>query len=82
MGAANEGGRTPRTGKDSAPEPMAELFSQVAEPVAALEAEGAFLGPWGPTSIDGTELDVPDMSANREAFGAGANDGPSRRSCW
>jgi hypothetical protein len=30
------------------PEPVAELFSQVAEPVAGLEAEGAFLGPWSP----------------------------------
>ena len=58
------------------PEPMAELFSQVAEPVAGLEAEGAFLGPWRLMSIDGTELDVPDTPANREAFGAGANDGP------
>ena len=29
------------------PEPMAELFSQVAEPVAGLEAEGAFLGRGG-----------------------------------
>jgi len=58
------------------PEPMAELFSQVAEPVTGLEAEGAFLGPWRLMSIDGTELDVPDTPANREAFGAGANDGP------
>ena len=57
------------------PEPVAELFSQVAEPVAGLEAEGAFLGPWRLMSVDGTELDVPDTPANREAFGAGANDG-------
>jgi hypothetical protein len=58
------------------PEPVAELFSQVAEPVAGLEAEGAFLGPRRLMSIDGTELDVLDTPANREAFGAGANDGP------
>lgn len=58
------------------PEPMAELFSQVAEPVAGLEAGGAFLGPWRLMSVDGTELDVPDTPANREAFGTGANDGP------
>jgi hypothetical protein len=57
------------------PEPLAELFSQVAVPVAGLEAEGAFLGPWRLMSVDGTELDVPDTAANREAFGAGANDG-------
>jgi hypothetical protein len=58
------------------PEPVAELFSQVAEPVAGLDTEGAFLGPWRLMSIDGTELDVPDTPANRAAFGAGANDGP------
>jgi hypothetical protein len=57
------------------PEPVAELFSRVAEPVAGLDAEGAFLGPWRLMSVDGTELDVPDTPANREAFGAGANDG-------
>jgi hypothetical protein len=48
------------------PEPMAELFSQVAEPVATLDTEGAFLGVWRLMSIDGTELDVPDTPANRE----------------
>jgi hypothetical protein len=58
------------------PEPVAELFSQVAVPVAGLDGEGAFLGPWRLMSVDGTELDVPDTAANREAFGAGANDGP------
>jgi hypothetical protein len=58
------------------PEPMAELFAQVAEPVAGLDTEGAFLGPWRLMSIDGTELDIPDTPANRAAFGAGANDGP------
>jgi transposase IS4-like protein len=58
------------------PEPLAELFAQVAEPVAGLEAGGAFLGAWRLMSVDGTELDVPDTPANREAFGAGANDGP------
>ncbi|MGH3150635.1 MAG: IS4 family transposase [Streptosporangiaceae bacterium] len=58
------------------PEPLAELFSQVAGPVAGLDGEDAFLGPWRLMSVDGTELDVPDTAANREAFGAGANDGP------
>jgi transposase IS4-like protein len=58
------------------PEPMAELFSQVAEPVAGLDTQGAFLGPWRLVSVDGTELDVPDTPANRAAFGTGANDGP------
>jgi hypothetical protein len=31
---------------------------------------------WSWRSIGGTELDVPDTPANREEFGAGANDGP------
>jgi hypothetical protein len=58
------------------PEPVAELFARVAEPVAGLDTEGAFLGPWRLMSVDGTELDVPDTPANRAAFGAGANGGP------
>ena len=58
------------------PEPLAELFSQVAEPVAGMDVGGAFLGPWRLMSVDGTELDVPDTPANRAAFGAGANGGP------
>jgi Insertion element 4 transposase N-terminal len=64
------------------PEPLAELFAQVAEPVAGLDGEGAFLGPWRLMSVDGTELDVPDTAANREAFGAGANDGPFPKCGW
>jgi hypothetical protein len=58
------------------PEPVAELFSQVAEPVAGLDTEGAFLGPWRLMSVDGTELEAPDTAANRAAFGAGSRDGP------
>jgi Insertion element 4 transposase N-terminal/Transposase DDE domain len=50
-------------------EPMAELFSQVARPVADLDTGGAFLGPWRLMSIDGMEWDVPDTAANRAAFG-------------
>ena len=57
-------------------EPMAELFSRVAVPVAGLDTEGAFLGPWRLMSIDGTEFDVPDTAANREAFGAGSRGAP------
>jgi hypothetical protein len=49
--------------------PVAELFSQVAGPVADLDTAGAFLGPWRLMSIDGMEWDVPDTPANREAFG-------------
>jgi len=34
-------------------EPMAELFAQVAKPVATTETPGAFLGRWRLMSIDG-----------------------------
>jgi hypothetical protein len=61
------------------PEPMAELFAQVAEPVAGMDAEGAFLGPWRLMSVDGTEVEVPDTTANRAAFGAGSRGGPFPR---
>jgi hypothetical protein len=53
-------------------EPMAEVFAQVAEPVADLDTTGAFLGPWRLMSIDGMEWDVPDTPENRAAFGSRA----------
>jgi Insertion element 4 transposase N-terminal len=51
------------------PEPVAEVFSQVAEPVADLDTVGAFLGPWRLMSVDGMEWDVPDTERNRATFG-------------
>ena len=51
------------------PEPMARVFSQVAEPVADLDTIGAFLGPWRLMSVDGMEWDVPDTDPNRAFFG-------------
>jgi hypothetical protein len=60
------------------PEPMAEVFSQVAEPVADLDTIGAFLGPWRLMSLDGMEWDVPDTGKNRAAFGSTAgSEGPA-----
>jgi hypothetical protein len=56
-------------------EPLEELFSQVAEPVADLDTGGAFLGPWRLMSIDGMEWDVPGTPANQEAFGVHAAGG-------
>jgi len=50
-------------------EPVKETFAQVARPVATLETEGAFLGPWRKMSIDGLEWDVPDTKANAAEFG-------------
>jgi len=54
------------------PEPVAEVFGQVAVPVADLDTAGAFLGPWRLMSVDGMEWDVPDTAANRAAFGSRA----------
>jgi hypothetical protein len=59
-------------------EPMAELFWQVARPVADLDTAGAFLGPWRLMSVDGMEWDVPDTTQNRAVFGAkGGPAGPA-----
>jgi hypothetical protein len=57
------------------PEPVAELFGQVAAPVAELDTEGAFSGGWRLMSVDGMEWDVPDTAANRAAFGAHGGNG-------
>ena len=57
------------------PEPVAELFCQVAEPVADLDTIGAFAGGWRLMSLDGMEWDVPDTAANRAAFGAHGGNG-------
>jgi len=54
------------------PEPVAEVFSRVAVPVADLDTAGAFLGGWRLMSVDGMEWDVPDTAANRAAFGSKA----------
>src|SRR5215472_7947470 len=50
-------------------EPLAEVFGQVAVPVAGLDTIGAFLGSWRLMSVDGMEWDVPDTPANRAVFG-------------
>jgi hypothetical protein len=50
-------------------EPLAELFSQVAVPVAEELTRGAFLGPWRLMAIDGFEWDAPASEANIAAFG-------------
>jgi hypothetical protein len=60
------------------PEPLAEVFGQVAVPVADLGTAGAFLGGWRLMSLDGMEWDVPDTPANRAAFGSRAgSQGPA-----
>jgi hypothetical protein len=58
-------------------EPMRELFSQVAVPVADQLTRGAFLAGWRLMAIDGFEWDAPDTKENAAAFGysgAGADD--------
>ena len=58
-------------------EPMKELFSEVAVPVAEELTAGAFLGPWRLMAIDGFEWDAPDTKENAAAFGfagTGADD--------
>ena len=58
-------------------EPLKELFSQVAVPVAEELTAGAFLGPWRLMAIDGFEWDAPDTKENAAAFGfagTGADD--------
>jgi len=58
--------------------PVAEVFRQVAVPVADLDTAGAFVGPWRLMSLDGMEWDVPDSAANRAAFGSRAgSEGPA-----
>jgi transposase IS4-like protein/DDE family transposase len=57
------------------PEVMAEVFRQVAVPVADLGTAGAFLGPHRLMSVDGLEWDVPDTAANRAVLGAKAGGG-------
>ena len=51
------------------PEPLRELFAQVARPVADMVTAGAFLGRRRLMSIDGMEWDVPDTAANAAFFG-------------
>src|SRR6266702_8519333 len=56
------------------PEPMAQVFSQVAEPVADLDTTGAFLGPWRLMPVDGMGWDVPGTDRNRAVFGVRGDD--------
>jgi hypothetical protein len=50
-------------------EPLSELFSEVAAPVAEELTRGAFLAGWRLMSIDGFEWDAPETDENAAAFG-------------
>ena len=64
-------------------EPLQELFSQVAVPVAEELTRGAFLGPWRLMAIDGFEWDAPATAANIAAFGfAGTGAGDPEKAAF
>jgi len=64
-------------------EPLRELFSQVAVPVAEELTRGAFLGRWRLMAIDGFEWDAPDTKENAAAFGySGAKAGDQGRAAF
>lgn len=64
-------------------EPLKELFSEVAVPVAEEDTAGAFLGEWRLMAIDGFEWDAPDTDENAAAFGfAGAGAGDPGRAAF
>src|SRR5258708_7363593 len=70
-------GGIPRARQRLGYEPVRELFSEVAAPVAEELTAAAFLGPWRLMAIDGFEWDAPDTKENAAAFGfsgAGADD--------
>jgi hypothetical protein len=58
------------------PKVLAEVFEQVAGPVADTLTRGAWLRRWRLVAIDGFEVDVPDTKGNAAEFGyagSGAN---------
>jgi hypothetical protein len=59
-------------------EPLQELFSQVAAPVAGELTRGAFLGPWRLMAVDGLEWDAPATEPNIAAFGFAGASGDDR----
>jgi hypothetical protein len=56
-------------------ESLAELFSQVAVPVAEELTRGAFLEQWRLMAIGGFEWDAPAAEANIAAFGFAGTGG-------
>jgi hypothetical protein len=54
-----------RLGRDT----LAEVFEQVAEPIATPATRGAWLRGWRVLAIDGFDVDVADTAGNVEEFG-------------
>jgi hypothetical protein len=50
-------------------EPLAQLFGEVARPLAVAETVGAWYRQWRLVTLDGTTFDVADTAANATAFG-------------
>lgn len=50
-------------------EPLVQLYSRVAQPLASADTDGDFYRTWHLVSIDGLCLDLPDTAANVEHFG-------------
>lgn len=60
------------------PKVLAEVFEQVAAPVADMLTRGAWLRRWRMVAIDGFEVDLPDTPDNAAEFGyAGSGDNRS-----
>jgi hypothetical protein len=60
------------------PKVLAEVFEQVAAPVATRSTRGAWLRGWRLVAIDGFDVDVPDTEKNIAEFGhAGSGDNRS-----
>jgi len=64
-----------QAGKRLGPKVLAEVFEQVAGPVATTLTRGAWLRRWRLLAIDGFDVDVPDTEGNAAEFGyAGSGD--------
>jgi hypothetical protein len=60
------------------PKVLAEVFEQVAGPVADMATRGAWLRGWRLVAIDGFEVDLPDTPGNAAEFGyAGSGENRS-----
>jgi hypothetical protein len=84
FGCWDAGWSVPTTGgitqarKRLGPKVLAEVFEQVAGPVANSSTRGAWLRRWRLVAIDGFEVDVPDTKGNAAEFGyAGSGDNRS-----